>query len=662
MKTLKIIFVLALLVGFTSCSKDDPSDSNTDTPTGSNDDGGVVTGVETLILSGDITNEEATAEIAEKVGPETTAIVIQNTTQLTAVTISDVTKLLSLEIKLNNALTQVNFPNLREVVTFMSLSDNSQAETMSFPALRIVGNLVFNNNDKMRTLNYGIENLTSGSMSVTENAILETVNFQNLTFNNANDTSQILIWENTLLNSVEIPSLENIEQLYITLNPALVTLNFDGLVGVGELLNLIDNDSLGVIDFPSLKTLGGRIYFFNDDAVTSLNFPKLTRADGGLSIDNCNNLTLANFPLLSTIGEFMSVSDNNRLDTMDFSNLSSINGGLTVEDNTTLIGANFPNLTTINSTYSLSISRNAGLTTIQFDSLVTYADEIEIKSNPSLTMVAFPLLNDSSGLSLSYNEAIGTFSFPSLTSIAGDLEVLENVSLTDLVMPVLNTTGKLDVSDNILLNNLSLSNLATVTIDNFRIRNNNVLQSIQMEALETVESNFEVSRHNALINIGFTNLTTVKGSFSVELNLVIPEVFFPKLERFGTDTSFSVVRDNPQLLNVSFPLLTNAGKSLNIEGSPNLTQVGFPSLATVEFIQINESNALNGVDLSSVSDFETIFINSVLTTTDIDTLLAHLVALTPAIFDKRIDLEGSPSAQGILDAQTLRDQGNTVYY
>ncbi len=66
-------------------------------------------GKTSIVITGNITNAQAAAQIAAEFGPYTENVYIRNTSELTAVDLSMITSLVDLRITNNSALTSINF-------------------------------------------------------------------------------------------------------------------------------------------------------------------------------------------------------------------------------------------------------------------------------------------------------------------------------------------------------------------------------------------------------------------------------------------------------------------------------------------------------------------------------------------------------------------------
>jgi hypothetical protein len=224
-------------------------------------------GKTSIILTGNITNEQAAAQIAAEFGPYTENIYIKNTTELTTVDLSMMTNIVNLTITENNNLATINLSGLTDIYDSFIIKNNNALITLSFPAL------------KSKTPSYA-------GFKITNNTALTSISFPVLI--NSTD-SGIDISSNTLLTSISFPVLINSGSLSIGFNEALTS-----------------------ISFPVLTMVSDGLYIAHSPLITSINFPNLTKLRLGLSITNCIKLTSIGIPSLQSTG-IHTYFDNNAL-------------------------------------------------------------------------------------------------------------------------------------------------------------------------------------------------------------------------------------------------------------------------------------------------------------------------------------------------------------
>jgi hypothetical protein len=331
-------------------------------------------GKSTIVLTGNITDSEAAAQIASEFGVNTENLIIDNTTVLTTVDLSMFKKLLELKVTENEALTSVSMPQLKSIYNNCSVASNPALTTLNLPLYEFVSkefnvsnnplltNLTFPSLTKARTYS-GISiynnatlisvafpqlSISNGSLSILENSVITNIDLGNLT-----NAFNISINSNTLA-SLSINSLVNITNLEIY-SESLTSLNLSNLVGGKVNVNVNQLTNLNMNAFATGNiTIGA-------NALSSLSLPSFTSGDFSVSGENLNNLSL---PI--------------------FSNADSLSIGATL-----LTELTFPALTRI--VYA-NVIGSPSLTTLNFPSLTTLG-QILVSNNFNLSQVTFPVLN-----------------------------------------------------------------------------------------------------------------------------------------------------------------------------------------------------------------------------------------------------------------------------
>ena len=178
-------------------------------------------GKTSIVLTGNITNEEAAAKIAAEFGPYTENIYIRNTTGLTTVDLSAITSLINLGISDNANLTTLNFSNLTTIYEYCNINDNKVLNVLSFPALTITP--------------------SNGEFS---------------------------IYKNPVLTSISLPGLASLRYINISKNPIMASISFPVLATVSGELSISDNLSLTSIGLPLLTSCNS-IYFYGNKLPSS---------------------------------------------------------------------------------------------------------------------------------------------------------------------------------------------------------------------------------------------------------------------------------------------------------------------------------------------------------------------------------------------------------
>jgi hypothetical protein len=92
-------------------------------------------GKPSIMISGNITDAQAAAQIAAEFGPYTENIVINNTTGLTYIDLSMIVKLIELRISNNRNLTRINLKYLSEIYGDCVIQTNPNLSSIDLPSL-----------------------------------------------------------------------------------------------------------------------------------------------------------------------------------------------------------------------------------------------------------------------------------------------------------------------------------------------------------------------------------------------------------------------------------------------------------------------------------------------------------------------------------------------
>jgi hypothetical protein len=195
-------------------------------------------GKTSILITGNITNEQAAAQIASEFGPYTENVYIQNTTGLTTVDLSMLTNMVNLKIDQNSNLTTINLNGLIYIYDSFVIEGNSALSTLSVTSLK---------------------SATSGGDSdflISNNPVLTSISFPGL----VNTTGSFEIVENNTLTSVSFPVLTTVSYLNIDKNNLITSINFPNLTSAQQ-LDIAYNPKLTSIGIPALTTLTDEIYF-----------------------------------------------------------------------------------------------------------------------------------------------------------------------------------------------------------------------------------------------------------------------------------------------------------------------------------------------------------------------------------------------------------------
>jgi len=149
-------------------------------------------GKTSIIITGEVTDAEAAAQLMAEFGPYTENIYLTSTTNLTTIDLSSIKKLVNLKIQNNLKLVNFNLSNLIEVYNDLDIGNNDVLTSATFPALKI-----------LHAYDTGILN----------NPLLKSISFPVLT-----SSKGLYFSNNKLLTSIELPALSVVTDQSITLD------------------------------------------------------------------------------------------------------------------------------------------------------------------------------------------------------------------------------------------------------------------------------------------------------------------------------------------------------------------------------------------------------------------------------------------------------------
>ena len=173
-------------------------------------------GKTSIVLTGNITNAQAATKIAAEFGPYTENIYIRNTTGLTTVDLSAITRLINLSVSDNVNLTTINLSGLTAIYEYCNINDNQALNVLSFPALTTTP--------------------SNGEFS---------------------------IYQNPVLTLISLPVITTLADIRIHKNPIITSISFPMLVNVKYELGIQDNLSLTFIGLPVLNSCTGINFYGN---------------------------------------------------------------------------------------------------------------------------------------------------------------------------------------------------------------------------------------------------------------------------------------------------------------------------------------------------------------------------------------------------------------
>jgi hypothetical protein len=313
-----------------------------------------VQGKTSIILTGDVTDAEAAAQLTRELGYNTENIIIDGTTQLTTVDFSGATNLVSLSVSNNEVLTSVNFSHLAKVFRSIEVVGNAALTAVSFPELvKCSGtNVTISENSVLTSINFPVlDNLKKASLVIQANPSLT-----QLSFNALGKLDSLNLYNNSALSTVSFPVLTQAVSIVIGNNPSLATLNMSAIASV----SMFD------------------MYSF---ALPSINFPQL-QISTGLNIGLGSMLTTLDLPLVTNCS--FDCSSCPLLTTL---NMPGFVAGSFAVYGSGLTSIALPNLTDCRNLY---FRDNLQLTSVNFSNVQTFSGTIMIINNPVLTNLVFP--------------------------------------------------------------------------------------------------------------------------------------------------------------------------------------------------------------------------------------------------------------------------------
>jgi hypothetical protein len=264
-------------------------------------------------------------------------------------------------------------------------------------------------------------------------------------------------------------------------------------------------------------------------------------------------------------------------------------------------------LSTYTSLYSLTITENTALTSVNLSGLQEIANDLIVENNASLTSLSLPALTlVGSGIGITHNSNLSTINLPNLetANLTVSLPALTTVSISKLAK------GQLSILGAPLLTSLSLPlwNGSEISLTYTGLSSVALPSAI---ATDIFISNSPIS--------SFTANALVKGSINI-------------------------ISTNITTLN--FPAFTTMIGGLNINGGSTLNNVSLPVLS-------NYTTAVNGILSLSIT--------GALSSANVNAILAKLVGFGPSFIPQNINLlqipPAAPTGQGLTDKATLTARG-----
>lgn len=282
-----------------------------------------------IFLQGDITDAQAAAKLALESGPFTENIYITNTTQLTTVSLPNLTSLVKVNIVNNAALATVNF-DFESLEGELKVTGNSSLTALNIPSLKqILGVTDIINNPQLAAINLPMLSNASDRITITNCNSLTALSLPLLVrlvrgiyvSSSSLQSVDIPLLQTVVNGSMTVPTVDNTISTYIKLAGAsTATVNLASLANLyyGSVEIYSGVSSLNV---PVFQTGG---FIITNSTLTSLTAPSFT--SGPVIIKTCNSLTSVSLPAL-------------------------INGHFEIFGNATLSSISIPSFTSLSSAY-----------------------------------------------------------------------------------------------------------------------------------------------------------------------------------------------------------------------------------------------------------------------------------------------------------------------
>lgn len=553
-----------------------------------------------LILNGEITDAEAADRIRQDLGPATQFVWVINTTQLENVEIPTMRELLNIKVSNNKSLKNISFPELKQVINEIEVSQNPELEELDF------GN---------------IEKIFTARLQ-----------------------------DNRDLPAVELPSLVSVEDQFSILdNKSLSSFSAPRLIESKGGLYFSNNKTLHDIHFPKLESALSDITIDENSALVKIHWPKLNRVGGNIFISRNQSLLQVDLPILTNITKNFNLQGNNSLEVVEFEALEKVGQELLLSSNARLEKFTCERLTQIGGDFSFSFNEN--LEDIEVKNLRSIGGDMVLNAQDSLLSVFLPALNQVGGaVLLLNNKHMDELRFPELQQIGGVFQ-LQGAMTDSLRLPNLTKAGGIQLGSNLELASLEFPKLTTLRYENDKfeveenislgIRENSSLTRFTFPVLSEIYGTVEMESNQKLRQVGFPKLTNVSKSLRVKDSKSLNGIEVPALTKIGEDL---IVKSNETLQTLDFSTLSVLGGSLKVTYNSELTQIILPRISEINGDVIASHNNLN--------------------VRNIDVLLKQLVENPPAEDAKiRFNMqlpEARPTSAGLRARQKLKNLGYDI--
>jgi len=311
-----------------------------------------------------------------------------------------------------------------------------------------------------------------------------------------------------------------------------------------------------------------------------------------------------------------------------------------VQNTTQLTTLSFPGITEV---AYITISNNEALETVSFPDLENILLDLKVEQNEVLSSLLFPQIVSASNANIHYAPNLNQLSFPLLEKCYDNFSLVY-CGITSFSLPNLEYGRSLGAIDCVSLSSFSCPSLITAGQVSIGSGGNASypLSNVNLNSLESVDY-LSIQYADQLSTLSLPSLTT---SFTVEVYNcpVLTSVSLPLLE-----TCYYLSIGNNAISAISLPQLFEATQ-LNFNGN-SLSSISLPSLITMP-----APNSNGQVQFTANSNQ--------LNNNSVNQILAMLVSFN--LTNGNISLQGQtppapPTGQGLIDKQTLIDNGCSVF-
>ncbi|OMJ22185.1 Meiotic expression up-regulated protein 10 [Smittium culicis] len=271
-------------------------------------------------------------------------------------------------------------------------------------------------------------------------------------------------------------------------NSSLESVSLTKIQSITGSLMVAGNAGLKTFSFDSLTTVGEDIYISTNYLLQSVSFSELTGA-GNVTLEQNFELGSVNLAKLKSSND-LSITDSS-LKAIELQNLSSISGKLDISKNLGLLSVRFRSLVKIDGDLEININNQFNNLTAQMNSLTTIGGGATIRGLSSLIL-------------------------KSLSSIKSSLFIRDN-SFTSLNLPALQSVNEgIHISRNAQLNSLNLSKLSTVSSGSIQVINNISLNNIGQNFFKSLTSvTGDVEFYGPISAFSFPASSKVSGNLKI---------------------------------------------------------------------------------------------------------------------------------------------------